>query len=341
MFYRQLRKKAAVEIAEGGVWYRLSPVGDPFGLSCDERGVFLGSVPLLTRVSDAKGGNRLVARPASDLNIAFRVFYGLPVDLTVKCGSLSTIANALNRGDVALAKIASVQMQLPDLPRVAKGMRSHSDDAALAVLLESSGILRGEWNPDDHPRMGTPPNPGWFAPVPKEPKPPAKGRYSTTVGRAIRVFIRKYAARVGFGAIGGPITEGITAFLNAFSPTELNQGEDRALAEMHAYLDPPKTLEELQRSPGGPGYDEHHIVLQHDANIRKRKEFVKFGREKIDDPSNLVQIPRIKHEEVNAYYEAKSACNPAMTRREWISQFDYETQYRYGLDVLRKFGILK
>ena len=330
-----------MESSEIGVWFTLSPVGDAFGVSCDERGVFLGGVPLLARVSNGTGEGHLEPRSVDDLNLVFRVFYGLPVDLEAKRGSLSVIASALNRGDMALAKIASVQMRIPDLPRDGTFTRSRNDDVALALQLHRCEMFKGDWNPDDHPRTGAPPNPGWFAPVPREPKPPAKGRYSIAVGRAIRVFIRKYARQVGFGAIGGPIAEGILAFLDAFSPTELNRGEDRAIAEMHAYLDPPKTLEELQHSPGGPGYDEHHIVLQHDANIQKREQFTKFGRQKIDDPSNLVRIPRIKHEEINAYYEGKSENDRTKTRREWISHFDYETQYRYGLAVLREFGILK
>jgi hypothetical protein len=246
-----------------------------------------------------------------------------------------TVANALNSGNVALAKIAAVQLRIPNLPNLAK------NDSALSLRLRMSGMFKGDWNPDDHPRAGGPPNPGWFAPVPHEPKPPGKGRYSVIVGRAIREFIREYAARAGFGLAGGPVTEGILAFLNTLSPTELNQGEDRALAEMHAYLDPPKTLEELQNSPGGPGYDQHHIVLQTDANIQKRTDFVKFGRDKIDDPSNLVYVPRFKHEEINGYYESPCDEDRSMNCREWIGQFDYDTQYKFGLKVLRDFGILK
>lgn len=106
-----------MEIAEGGVWYRLSPIGDPFGLSCDERGVFLGGVPLLERVFDHTGKGRLAPRPIDELSREFGMLYGVPIDMAAKQGSLSTIVDALNRGNLALAKIASVQMRLPDLPR--------------------------------------------------------------------------------------------------------------------------------------------------------------------------------------------------------------------------------
>jgi hypothetical protein len=321
--------------ASNEIWYRLSPVGDPFGLSCDEQGIFLGGVPLLERISDGKDAGKLVPRPFDDLNLEFSVFYGAPVEMTSRAGGLKAVAQALNRGELALAKITAVQLQIPDLPNPGKR------DYELFFRLFRIGMLKGDWDPDEHPRAGVPPNPGWFAPVPREPKPPAQGRYSVVLGRAIREFIRKYAKQVGFGAIGGPITEGILTFLDTFSPTELNQGEDRALAEMHAYLDPPKTLEELQNSSGGPGYDQHHIVLQTDTNIQKRIYVTKFGRDKIDDPGNLVYIPRFKHEEVNGYYEEKPDDYYGLTRREWIGQFDYKTQYEFGLDALRQYGILK
>src|SRR6185437_15066717 len=99
------------------VWYQLSPIGDPHGLSCDERGVFLGGVPLMECVLDRTGKRRLMPRSADDLSHEFGMLYGVSVNMSGKCNALSTIANALNRGDLALAKIASVQMRLPDLPR--------------------------------------------------------------------------------------------------------------------------------------------------------------------------------------------------------------------------------
>ena len=66
-------------------------------------------------------------------------------------------------------------------------------------------------------------------------------------------------------------------------------------ADVTAYNDPPKSLEELQRaaSTPAPGYDIHHIVEQTPA------EQDGFPREVIDDPDNLVRVPRLKHQEIN------------------------------------------
>ena len=49
------------------------------------------------------------------------------------------------------------------------------------------------------------------------------------------------------------------------------------------------------------GYERHHIVEQNDDNVEK-EALVKFGRDALDDPSNLVWAPRLKHELITGYY---------------------------------------
>ncbi|HTC06983.1 MAG TPA: hypothetical protein VK749_26525 [Xanthobacteraceae bacterium] len=69
---------------------------------------------------------------------------------------LATVAAALNANDQALARIAAVHLRIPDLPdRAARDAMEAAD-----VLIKSA-----DWNPARHPRAGTPPNPGWFAPT--------------------------------------------------------------------------------------------------------------------------------------------------------------------------------
>lgn len=82
--------------------------------------------------------------------------YGRALPLQRIMSGLATVANALNADDACLASIAAVHLQIPDLP-------SHAarDDMEAADLL----IKSGDWNPALHPRAGTPPNPGWFAPT--------------------------------------------------------------------------------------------------------------------------------------------------------------------------------
>jgi hypothetical protein len=131
-------------------------------VSCNQHGVFIGSVPLLEQVD-----GYWTARPATELNHELTICYRLPVDIAAKANGLSLIAHALNRGDFAIAAITAVQMQIPDPPSLAKGWENPGEIARRARELARSGLLKF-WDPAKHPRAGVPPNPGWFAPTAEE-----------------------------------------------------------------------------------------------------------------------------------------------------------------------------
>jgi hypothetical protein len=83
----------------------------------------------------------------------------------------------------------------------------------------------------------------------------------------------------------------------------------RARADAQASKDPPKTLTELQTPPteNFSGYDRHHLVQQNPGNVAKSPGNVrvdKFGRYALDAPSNLVWIPRSKHQLITDYYNS-------------------------------------
>lgn len=106
-------------------------------------------------------------RPMRELNNELSALYRLPVDAARKANALQLIATALNHDDLAMAAIATVQMQFPDPPWLAKGAETCEEMARRAAELCRSGLLKF-WDPAKHPRVGTPPNPGWFAPVGEE-----------------------------------------------------------------------------------------------------------------------------------------------------------------------------
>jgi hypothetical protein len=150
-------------------------------------------------------------------------------------------------------------------------------------------------------------------------------------------------ARTGrYLLMGLPIVDGIVAFMEIYSPTELNQGEDRLTAQLKAALQPPKILEELQQEPSDNilGYEEHHIVNQNSDNLAK-DVFEKFGRDIIDDPSNIVWISRLQHECVNAEYSSNWNGPGTPTVREVLNGMDFSRQREEGLQILRKCGVLK
>jgi hypothetical protein len=116
--------------------------------------------------------------------------------------------------------------------------------------------------------------------------------------------------------------------LEDLGPSALNDGEDRAIQQTNAYFDPPKTLEELQRPPAENllGYETHHLVEQNDDNVAKRA-LSKFGREAIDDPSNTVYVPRLKHELISADYSRCVEEDPSeRTLREVTDEMDFDKQ---------------
>ena len=142
-------------------------------ISCNTQGVFVGDVPLLERQSFDSHYIRWAVRPIDELNKELTSCYRLPIDISFKTCALALIANAFNRGDMALAAIATVQMQFPDPPLFGDGLVIADELARGAFELYRSGLLKTDPDWDaKHPRTGTPPNPGWFAPVGMNPDAP-------------------------------------------------------------------------------------------------------------------------------------------------------------------------
>jgi hypothetical protein len=153
-------------LSQIGRWFGLSDQHGQ-GVSCNEKGVFVGAVPLIEPCQGCAGLKKFQPRPVDDLNRDLSKRYGLPVDLSMKTGSLATIAQALSRGDIIYAQIATLHLQIPDPPPLAKGALSAIEVIALAKQLSASGILNKDWDPAKHPRWpaGSPDSAGGrFAP---------------------------------------------------------------------------------------------------------------------------------------------------------------------------------
>jgi hypothetical protein len=320
--------------------FKLSLPQDRRCVSCDEFGPKVGSVRLMKRTLDEYGDEVWAPRDAEILNALLAAHYRCPIDLTGKIEGLHAVARALNKGDVTHACFVTIFLQFPDLPPFDDEAADRYDE--LLASLQWSGLLKAdeEWN-KKHPRTNEPPNRGWFAPVPKDPKaqvsvedagnrrwPPKK------TNEIVREWAQKNPApRVPSHASR---LELIFLILDELSKMELNKGEDLITAQLYASYDPPETLDELRLRPEqySAGYEQHHIVEQNDANRAK------FGDAMIDDPDNIVWIPRLKHEKITAYYNSSPAKGEPPFR-ESISTLDFERQKQVGLDKLRQFGVLK
>jgi hypothetical protein len=131
------------------------------------------------------------------------------------------------------------------------------------------------------------------------------------------------------------------------SPQNMALTALRARADAEACKDPPKTLTELQAPPteNTSGYDQHHLVQQNSSNVAKSPGDVridKFGRNALDAPSNLVWLPRSKHQLISAYYNSIDPTDPlGRLRRQVVADMDFGAQREEALATLRRFGALQ
>jgi hypothetical protein len=132
-------------------WRLNERIEDSLGLACTEDGLFLGRTPLIERRDQC-----YVVRERSEIERLLKRAYQNAPAADNLMSRLATVAAALNADDQCLARIAAVHLQIPDLPSEAARDGLEAED----VLIKSV-----DWNPALHPRTGTAPNPGWFAPT--------------------------------------------------------------------------------------------------------------------------------------------------------------------------------
>src|SRR6202167_1797112 len=129
-------------------WRLSEATTDNLGLACTNDGLLIGRTGLIAR----RDGRFIVRERAAIEKLLKHV--GPRIDQLIP--RLAAVASALNADDQCLAHIAAVHLKIPDLP---------SSAARDEIEFEDALIRSVDWNPDLHPRTGTPPNPGWFAPT--------------------------------------------------------------------------------------------------------------------------------------------------------------------------------
>ena len=131
------------------------------GIECDADGLRVGGAQLLESVGASSGVRdwRPLAQP--EINRVLSQAYVAGISASGKRRGLTVVAEALNQGDLARAQVAALLLRLPDpvLSKLDPGAREEE----LAALRES-GLLAKDWDEAAHPRTGTSPNSGWFAP---------------------------------------------------------------------------------------------------------------------------------------------------------------------------------
>jgi hypothetical protein len=140
--------------------WRLSEAGPRnLGLACTDDCLPLGHTSLIERHD-----GRFVVRTRDEIERLLKCAYDGELPLDRLMSGLARVASALNANDQCLARIAAVHLQIPDLASTAvRGALAAEDSLIKYARDEGSGAAN--WNPALHPRTGTPPNPGWFAPT--------------------------------------------------------------------------------------------------------------------------------------------------------------------------------
>jgi hypothetical protein len=140
-------------------FWRLSEASpNNLGLAFTDAGLFLGQTPLI----EERAG-RFVVRERDEIERLLRRAYGGALAADRLMPGLATVASALNTNDQCLARIAAVQLRIPDLANQAARDAIEAEDSLIKYAREAGGSA--DWNPALHPRSGVPPNPGWFAPT--------------------------------------------------------------------------------------------------------------------------------------------------------------------------------
>jgi hypothetical protein len=94
-----------------------------------------------------------------------------------------------------------------------------------------------------------------------------------------------------------------------------------------------KTDAEKYYGPAQDGYEYHHIVEQ-------GSESGEIPEALLNSTNNIVKIPKLVHEEISAEY-SRNYSNTGMSLRKWLRMQPYDVQRAKGLEVMRKFGIIK
>ncbi|HYO73655.1 MAG TPA: hypothetical protein VEU33_47085 [Archangium sp.] len=84
----------------------------------------------------------------------------------------------------------------------------------------------------------------------------------------------------------------------------------------------------------GEGKQWHHIIEQHQGNVER------FGHEALHNTENVIAIDKNVHEQISAFYSSKQKVSGGMVVREWLRTQSYEKQRAFGLDTLRRFGVV-
>ncbi len=352
------------------VW-RLSENGeDNLGLSVSGDGLILGRTPLIERRNE-----RFSVRDRGEIERLLSRAYSVEVVVDGLMPGLGTVASALNANEPCLARIAAVHLRIPDLPdQAARGSMEAEDilikSADWKPALHPRGIHKA--SPDDpkHPGWpaGTPgglggkfrPKDGSDAAMQEVARAMARDALRTGALAVLRIAVESLAEAVP-GIDLAATTAMLVEMANLISQFKKLKIDADAAIDFAA--NGPYTLEELQVPSStyeefssyeafykdetradclakrfgraGDGSQYHHIVTQGGTNADN------ITPQQLQNTDNIVILPTLLHEAVNAEYMRPAPKDRSMTLYQWLQTQPYDVQRDEGLKILRRLYILK
>lgn len=99
----------------------------------------------------------------------------------------------------------------------------------------------------------------------------------------------------------------------------------------------------IDNAKGDPqaGYQDHHIVLAQRGT--DDKGLSPEDEERLEDDENFVRIPYYVHQQITNYYKTPIDKPPfsGKSPTDYLSDKNFDERYKFGLGVLREFGVIK
>ena len=87
----------------------------------------------------------------------------------------------------------------------------------------------------------------------------------------------------------------------------------------------------------------HQEKVMRGINIVEQSQIKKSGFDptQIHNTNNLIAVDKATHAKISGYYSSKQAFTGGKTVRDWLAGQSFEAQFEFGIDVLKKFGVIK
>jgi hypothetical protein len=345
-------------------WQRASDRGIKGHLTVTKEGILLGAdTAIAKRRNDEDMACEIDGREDQILALVGTA-YGRPVSPSI-IPHLRRAYQAYRRGDLVAAQRflgvtglrglgdeepASFRLFLADR-LLQSGLTAEEFLTALSDGASSSDSL-GKANPNDPKHPGWPagtvggkggkfrPKDGTEAVISEEWKERIDSLVKRRALRERALSLLRISAELALNAVPGVGEVADVAMLGEMLTMagESRQRQIDAQAAIDFIKTLPHSLEDLQAAAGGPsepGYDDHHIVTQGGKNAKNIPEDL------LQQPDNIVRVPTLFHELINAEYSKASKVAPGMTVYQWLQTQPFDVQYEEGVKIMRDLKLIQ